>query len=281
MSSINPVFILLRPWPSAERPWPPAYGSLTLGVGQFCTNPGLTIAANDASLEPFVSKLAELVGGSPGGTMLNPGISDAYDSGANTLGGNDAVDSVAQGESGEGQCQARAALFRTTADAFLADESLGAELFGPSTLVVTHDGTDKMLALARSLEGQLTATVHGRTQTLRPTANCSMFSRRGPASIDQRLPDRRGGLPLDGARRTVPGNVRWTLDPGGSNAIHRFTRAVCYQSFPTRCSPPSCRRPTRLASGAWWTALPPTCPVRSSSCPRTTRRRISARWWSA
>ena len=136
------------------------HGTLTLGVGQFCTNPGLTIAANDASLEPFVSKLAELVGGSPGATMLNPGISYAYDSGANTLGGNNAVDSVAQGESGEGQCQARAALFRTTADAFLADESLCAELFGPSTLVVTHDGTDKMLALARSLEGQLLSLIH-------------------------------------------------------------------------------------------------------------------------
>ena len=239
MSSINPVFIL--PEALAKRGEALAtglHGSLTLGVGQFCTNPGLTIAANDASLEPFVSKLAELVGGSPGATMLNPGISDAYDSGANTLGGNNAVDSVAQGESGEGQCQARAALFRTTADAFLADESLGAELFGPSTLVVTHDGTDKMLALARSLEGQLTATVHGTDADLE--ANRELLdvleTRAGRVLIN--------GFPtgVEVCHSMVHGGPYPATSDGrstsvGSNAIHRFTRAVCYQSFPDTLLP--------------------------------------------
>ena len=239
MSSINPVFIL--PEALAKRGEALAtglHGSLTLGVGQFCTNPGLTIAANDETLELFVSKLAELVGGSPGATMLNPGISDAYDSGANTLGGNNAVDSVAQGESGEGQCQARAALFRTTADAFLADESLGAELFGPSTLVVTHDGTDKMLALARSLEGQLTATVHGTDADLE--ANRELLdvleTRAGRVLIN--------GFPtgVEVCHSMVHGGPFPATSDGrstsvGSNAIHRFTRAVCYQSFPDTLLP--------------------------------------------
>ena len=104
-----------------------------------------------------MSKLAELVGGSQGATMLNPGISDAYDSGANTLGGNNAVTRLPRENLAGPMSGARGTVH--AADAFLADESLGAELFGPSTLVVTHDGTDKVLTLARSLEGQLTATV--------------------------------------------------------------------------------------------------------------------------
>ena len=170
--------------------------------------------------------------------MLNPGISGAYDSGANTLGGNNAVDSVAQGETGDGQCQARAALFRTTADAFLADESLGAELFGPSTLVVTHDGTDKMLALARSLEGQLTATVHGTDADLE--ANRELLdvleTRAGRVLIN--------GFPtgVEVCHSMVHGGPFPATSDGrstsvGSNAIHRFTRAVCYQSFPDTLLP--------------------------------------------
>ena len=234
MSSINPVFIL--PEAMADRGEALAaglHGSMTLGVGQFCTNPGLTIAANDASLEPFTSKLVELVGGSPGATMLNSGISAAYDSGAQSLDGSAAVDTVARGEKGDGQCQAGAVMFRTTADAFLADESLGSELFGPSTLVVTHDAPDKMLALARSLEGQLTATVHGTDADLE--ANRELLevleTKAGRVLIN--------GFPtgVEVCHSMVHGGPFPATSDGrstsvGTNAIHRFTRTVCYQSFP-------------------------------------------------
>ena len=248
MSSINPVFIL--PGAMAERAEQLAaglHGSMTLGVGQFCTNPGVTILDSTADIEPFVAKLAELVGGSPGATMLNPGISAAYDSGAGALGGNVAVETVALGQAVDGQCQAGAALFRTTADAFLGDESLGAELFGPSTLVVTHDGADKMLALAKSLEGQLTATVLGTDADLE--ANRELLdvleTKVGRVVVN--------GFPtgVEVCRAMVHGGPFPATSDGrstsvGTGAIHRFTRPVCYQGFPDALLPAELREANPL-----------------------------------
>ena len=239
MSSINPVFIL--PGAMAERAEQLAaglHGSMTLGVGQFCTNPGLTILDDSSDLEPFVAKLAELVGGTPGATMLNSGIHDAYGSGAGALGGNAAVETVALGQAGDGPCQAGAALYRTSADAFLGDASLGAELFGPSTLLVTHDETDKMLAVARSLEGQLTATVHGTEADLE--ANRELLdvleTKVGRVLIN--------GFPtgVEVCHAMVHGGPFPATSDGrstsvGTNAIHRFTRLVCYQGFPDALLP--------------------------------------------
>jgi len=239
MSSINPVFIL--PGALAERSEQLAtglHGSMTLGVGQFCTNPGLTILDGNADIEPFVAKLVELVGGSPGATMLNPGIHSAYGSGADALGRNEAVERVALGQAEDSQCQAGAALFRTSADAFLGDESLASELFGPSTLVLTHDGTDKMLALARSLEGQLTATVHGTEADLE--ANRELLDvlegRVGRVVIN--------GFPtgVEVCHAMVHGGPFPATSDGrstsvGTRAIHRFTRAFCYQGFPDALLP--------------------------------------------
>ena len=248
MSSINPVFIL--PGALAERSEQLVsglHGSMTLGVGQFCTNPGLTILDSTTDIEPFVGKLAELVSGSSGATMLNPGISAAYDSGAGALGDNDAVKAVAFGQTGDGQCQAGAALFRTSAESFLSDESLSSELFGPSTLVVTHDGADKMLALARSLEGQLTATVHGTDADLE--ANCDLLEvletkvgrvviNAFPTGVEVCHAMVHGGpFPATSDGRTTS---------VGTRAIHRFTRLVCYQGFPDALLPAELRESNPL-----------------------------------
>ena len=234
MSSINPVFIL--PGALAERAESIAkglHGSMTLGMGQFCTNPGLTILDGSLNIEPFLARLAELVGGSSGGTMLNSGIGAAYDSGVSLLGGNDAVETLALGQAGDGVCQAGAALFRTSADAFLGQKKLAAELFGPSTLLVTHDSKDKMLALAKSFEGQLTATIHGTEADLE--ANRELLSiletKAGRVLIN--------GFPtgVEVCHAMVHGGPFPATSDGrstsvGTRAIHRFTRGVCYQDFP-------------------------------------------------
>jgi len=170
--------------------------------------------------------------------MLNSGISDAYDSGADLLRQNSAVDTVALGQTAGGQCQSGAALFRTSAKAFLSDESLGAELFGPSTLVVTDDGTDKMLTLARSLEGQLTATVHGTDADLRANRELLDVLERKVGRVVV------NGFPtgVEVCHAMVHGGPFPATSDGrstsvGTNAIHRFTRLVCYQGFPDALLP--------------------------------------------
>jgi NADP-dependent aldehyde dehydrogenase len=239
MSSINPVFILSGAMADrGEALAAGLHGSMTMGVGQFCTNPGLTIVDNNSNLEPFISKITELVDSSPSATMLNSGIGSAYDSGARSLGENVAVEALARGEAGEGKCQAEAVLFRTTSDSFLHDASLGAELFGPSTLIVTHDSKDKMLALAKSLEGQLTATVHGTEADLEANRDLLeiLETKAGRVLIN--------GFPtgVEVCHSMVHGGPFPATSDGrstsvGTNAIDRFSRDVCYQSFPDSLLP--------------------------------------------
>ena len=239
MSSINPVFIL--PGAMAERGEELAvglHGSMTMGVGQFCTNPGLTIVDSNSNIEPFISKIKELVGSSPSATMLNSGIGSAYDSGAKSLVENVAVEALARGEAGEGKCQAETLLFLTNSDSFLNDASLGAELFGPSTMIVTHDNRDKMLALAKSLEGQLTATVHGNEADLKANRDLLeiLETKAGRVLIN--------GFPtgVEVCHSMVHGGPFPATSDGrstsvGTNAIDRFSRDVCYQSFPDSLLP--------------------------------------------
>ena len=207
-------------------------------MGQFCTNPGLTIVDSNSNIEPFISKIKELVGSSPSATMLNSGIGSAYDSGAKSLVENVAVEALARGEAGEGKCQAETLLFLTNSDSFLNDASLGAELFGPSTMIVTHDNRDKMLALAKSLEGQLTATVHGNEADLK--ANRDLLEileyKAGRVLIN--------GFPtgVEVCHSMVHGGPFPATSDGrstsvGTNAIDRFSRDVCYQSFPDSLLP--------------------------------------------
>ena len=170
--------------------------------------------------------------------MLNSGIGSAYDSGANSFNKNNSGDRVSRGEAGEGDCQAEFLLFLTTSDYFSNDDSLGAELFGPSTLIVTHDNKDKMLALARSLEGQLTASVHGTDADL--IDNCDLLevleTKAGRVLIN--------GFPtgVEVCHSMVHGGPFPATSDGrstsvGTNAIERFSRDVCYQSFPDSLLP--------------------------------------------
>ena len=168
MGSINPVFVL--PGALRERGEEIAKGmqfSVTLGVGQFCTNPGLSIVEAGPEATAFVAKLGELIAASEPAVMLNHGICSAYESGTSRFSGTEGVTRVAgvDVERGGGAI-AGAALFSTSAATFLENDSLMDEVFGPSTIVVQADAEAQLLEIARSLEGQLTATVHGTDEDL-------------------------------------------------------------------------------------------------------------------
>jgi NADP-dependent aldehyde dehydrogenase len=121
-------------------------------------------------------------------------------------------------------------------------------LFGPSTLVVTHDGTDKMLAVAKSLEGQLTATVHGTEADLEANREllAVLETKVGRVLIN--------GFPtgVEVCHAMVHGGPFPATSDGrstsvGTNAIHRFTRSVCYQGFPDALLPPELQEANPLA----------------------------------
>jgi NADP-dependent aldehyde dehydrogenase len=232
MSSVNPVFIL----PSALRDGAEAiakglHASVTLGAGQFCTNPGLVFIA-DAGSEEFVARLGELMAATPTFTMLTSGICLAYRNGAGGLRANSRVELIASRQDETENTSAGAALFQTDAKSFLEDRSLCAEVFGPSTLLIRYSSQEQLLEAAGKLEGQLTATIHAKEEELKNSANLI-------AILEQKA----GRLVFNGfptgvevGRAMVHGGPFPTTSDGrstsvGTRAVFRFTRPMCYQDL--------------------------------------------------
>jgi 2,5-dioxopentanoate dehydrogenase len=238
MSSINPVILL--PGALAERAAAIGNGfagALTLGAGQFCTNPGLILALDGPHLGAFVGATAEALGGMKPATMLTPGIHRAYCNGVAALDANPRVACVAKEPDSEGLVS-RAALYATSAADFLADHSLSDEVFGACSLLVTCADEDQLRTVIRALEGQLTIAVHA-----------------GEADLDMAralLPDlerKAGRLLFNGfgtgvevCHAMVHGGPYPSTSDGrstsvGSLAIMRFLRPVCYQDVPAALLP--------------------------------------------
>ena len=160
MSSINPVVLLPHALAARGAALGTAFvGSLTMGAGQFCTNPGLLLAIEGEGLDAFVEAARTALTDAAAQTMLTPGIHAAYTKASETLAGHDKVETVAQGKVGEGVTAGRAAFFQTTAQAFLADEALGHEVFGASSILVRCRDEAELTAVLKAAEGQLTATI--------------------------------------------------------------------------------------------------------------------------
>ncbi len=237
MSSINPIVFLPGALAKGETALAEAYyGSLTLGAGQFCTNPGLVFLPEGQGDE-FLAKLKSLVEvGSPS-TMLNAAIckafSDATESFSNISGVN--VLALSSAEKKQGQCAP--AVFVVEIEDFLKNEHLQAEMFGPGALIVRGSTAQIEAAIAR-LEGQLTATVHGTTEEL------TQYT-----SLVNALQQRAGRLIFNGFPTGVevcssmvhggpfPATSDGRSTSVGTMAIYRFCRAIAWQSFPDAALP--------------------------------------------
>lgn len=256
MGSINPVFIL--PGALRERRESIAAGlhaSVTLGVGQFCTNPGVIIAARGAATEALARDLEARMTATPAGTMLTAGICDAYQAGVERLLRTRGVARRVGAEPGERA--AAAALFVTDAPTFLAEEAIRDEVFGPATLIVECDADAELLEIARSLEGQLSVTVHATAEDLVAHRELLRILERKAGRIVF------NGFPtgLEVSHATVHGGPYPATSDGrstsvGTRAIERFVRPVCYQDCPDELLPPELREANpsgirRLVDGAW------------------------------
>ena len=238
MSSVNPVVILSEAL--RERSDQIATGlhaSVTLGAGQFCTNPGLVFLPSGSNADHLVEKLSELMGATPDQTMLTPGIRSSYEKGVAGRSDQTGVATVMQ-RSGAANCAAGTALFRIGTDQYLTNTELSEEIFGPTTLIVNYDNQEELLMLVRSLEGQLTATIHGTEAEL--ATNRELLNL---------LETKAGRLLFNGfptgvevCHAMVHGGPYPATSDGrstsvGTRAIFRFTRQVCFQSFPDAALP--------------------------------------------
>lgn len=241
MSASNPVFLM--PEALKNRGDAIAKGfvaSLSLGAGQFCTNPGLVVACRGEALNNFLNATAQAISEVAPQTMLTSGIHRAYEEGVSKLDSHDAVTKVADGVAASGVNQCQAHLFTTTAERFLADTSLQEEVFGACSLVVVCETPDEYTKVAEHLEGQLTVTVH------LDQGDLEMASRLVPV-----LERKAGRILCNGFPTGVevchamvhggpyPATSDSRTTSVGSAAIQRFVRPVCYQDFPEELLPAS------------------------------------------
>ena len=246
MSSINPVLLLPEALKARGSALGTAFvGSLTMGAGQFCTNPGLVLAIAGDGLEAFIAAATEAVSGATAQTMLTCGICKAYQSGVAALEAAPGVEKLAEGVAGDAM-QGHAALFRTTAQAFLADKALGHEVFGASSVVVVCTDEAELASVLAGLEGQLTATLH------MDAADEALAARLMPV-----LELKAGRILANGWPTGVEvchamvhgGPFPATSDPRttsvGSLAIDRFLRPVSYQNLAADLLPPELRDDAR------------------------------------
>ncbi len=247
MSSVNPVFLL--PGALTDRASALATGlagSVTLGVGQFCTSPGLVIVDKQSDTASFREALAAALGAVPPGVMLNAGIRCNYETTRRKLGTHSGVKEILAVPTDNPACGG-AALYETTASQLLADPKLTEEVFGPSTLLVIADGPAEMLALARSLEGQLTATVHAAAGDLETQQKLfAVLETRAGRVLGTGFPT---GLEVN--QSIVHGGPFPATSDGrstsvGGAAIHRFTRQVCWQDVPDALLPPALQQANPL-----------------------------------
>ena len=258
MGSTNPVFLL--PEAVAERGDTTAGGlaaSVTLGVGQFCTNPGLIFLIQSGESDDFIKRTAGTLAGISSASMLTDKIKASYDAGIETIRKIEGVEVIAKGKAVNGGCQGVPYLLQSSAAEFLKNPQMAEEVFGPSTIIITAADKEQLLEVASSLTGHLTATVH-----------CTPKELEGYTDLVSLLETKVGRLIINGFPTGVevcpsmhhggpfPATTDLRTTSVGTAAIKRFARPVCFQDFPQTVLPHELKDENplnifRLINGNW------------------------------
>lgn len=258
MGSTNPVFVLPRARKENGQAIAANYaGSVTMGAGQFCTNPGLLITTSDSDTDAFEQHIKEEFSKTTGATMLTSGIKNAFDQGIEALGQHPMAELIAKGVESGTVTSAKPVLFKTTAASLISDKIISEEVFGPSSVLVTAEDKASLYEVVNSLSGHLTATVHGTPEDLEEY--------RDLISV---LEDKVGRVLINGFPTGVEvchsmvhgGPFPSTSDSRstsvGTGAIERFVRPVCFQNYPQSLLPDELKDENplginRLVDGKW------------------------------
>lgn len=239
MGSVNPVFLLPQKLGQSPQEIAAQYAaSITLGVGQFCTNPGILVALKGESLSIFSEALVQQMAHIPAGTMLHSGIAQSYIQKRQTALELAGVTLLATGQAGATATQAVATMATVSAAHFLANKSLHHEVFGPFSLLVVCEQPHQMVAIAKAMEGQLTATLMATDTDLQQMSD-----------LVEAIADRCGRLVLNGVPTGVevcdamqhggpfPATTDSRYGSVGADALRRFCRPLAFQNWPNHTLP--------------------------------------------
>lgn len=240
MGSSNPVFLL--PGALAERSEKIAEGyiqSVTMGVGQFCTNPAIVLGLEGETLDSFISCASEAASNYAPQTMLHPGIHEAYESGRQRLGETDGVTEVGISASAADDIANEAACAIYSADFSILDSAEELEeIFGPTSTVYKCQSREQMIKFASELDGHLTATIHGTEQDLLDHADLvNILQHKVGRIVFNGFPT---GIAVCNAMHhggPYPAATHSFYTSIGHQSIYRFTKPVCFQGFPDSMLP--------------------------------------------
>ncbi|MCY3834234.1 MAG: aldehyde dehydrogenase (NADP(+)) [Chloroflexi bacterium] len=241
MGSVNPVVI--TPGALAARADEIADGlvaSVTLGTGQFCTNPGLILLQDSRASQDFITNVTEKMGEAPAGVLLNEAIAAGLESAVEQTRANPQIEVLTGGDAiadSDYFCYSNTVM-QTTAAAIRADDRLQIEHFGPVTLFVVCQDEDDLRATVDALEGNLTSTIHAEADELEDIGE-----------LLHQLREKAGRVIWNGFPTGVAvvqamqhgGPYPATTAPGttsvGLNAIYRFMRPIAFQNVPDALLP--------------------------------------------
>ncbi|NND14814.1 MAG: aldehyde dehydrogenase (NADP(+)), partial [Eudoraea sp.] len=234
MGSINPVVALPSSLEKKGDYWAEQYAdSISLGVGQFCTCPGLILGIKSASLDAFAEALGNALVQKEPGVMLHPNIYQNFKTGKESLSAQTGTSIVVEITEDVPPNVAQQQLLTVDGDTFLANPTLHQEVFGPFAIIVKADDDAELKTIIEALEGQLTGTILGEESELKEQS-----------AVVGALKDRVGRLIFNGVPTGVevcpsmvhggpfPASTDSRFTAVGIHAIKRWVRPVSYQSWP-------------------------------------------------
>jgi len=262
MSSINPVLILPQKIAeSREKTAAQLAGSITLGVGQFCTNPGLLFVIDSDETADLIAQLTSALSAVTEATMLNKTICKSYYSGREKIIQTNGVRTLLVGKDASDSFKGSVTLLEVSATDFISNPELQNEMFGPASMIVKCSDQDELLQALNSLHGQLTGTVFGTNADIQQFDDCidvltgkvgRMIFNNVPTGVEV------GQAMIHGGPFPATSDARSTSV--GAEAIKRFVRPVCFQDCPDEFLPDALKednplRIMRKVDGIYVTAV--------------------------
>ena len=258
MGSINPVVLLPSALENDGDVWATKYASsITMGSGQFCTNPGLVLGLKGAKLDSFINTLSEEILKLEPTCMLHPNIYAKYQEGKNELSTQKGVTVTANYDKPTKVNNAQQSVLKVSGADFLSNTKLHKEVFGPFSVVVECESTSELEAILNHLEGQLTGTVLGSEEDLEHNTGVvdALQSRVGrilfngvPTGVEVNSSMVHGG--------PFPASTDARFTSVGTSAIKRWVRPVSFQDWPNKLLPTALQNEnplgiTRLVEGIY------------------------------
>ncbi len=260
MGSINPVIVLPEALSQSGKQIATTYASsINLGVGQFCTNPGLILGVQSPELDTFCTILSEQLAAQESGCMLHPNIHSAYNQNRDNALAQENTAALLSPQGSASPNYAQQALARASGANFLANSQLHQEVFGPFSMVVACANMEELITVVKQLEGQLTGTVMANNNEAAnyPELISAMQNRVGriiyngvPTGVEV-CPSMVHGGPY-------PASTDSRFSAVGIHSIDRWVRPFSYQDWPDDLLPDALKnnnplRLKRLVNNVWTT----------------------------